>query len=224
MFLLFCFERYPNSLFHVLTIDSRPKYYIPGMKKISRYIKTVFLVSIVVVISGCISVSKESFYANQYGEAIKNEPAIDLVKENLSAEWVEKQFSGVMNQFKAEDVEERAKRIFAPNLYFNDTWHTHTNSKDLGSYLKRTGERVHFIEVLVDDVAISQSSAYVRWNMSFIINEGDEPIKSVGMTHLRFNEDKQIVTYQDYWDGVEGFYRTLPVIGGVLAAIRKRMG
>jgi len=103
-------------------------------------------------------------------------------------------------------------------------WHTFTDVSSLGSYLNRTGERVHFIEVLVDDVVISNENAYVRWRMSFIINEGDAPIDSVGMSHLQFNKDKKIVVYQDYWDGVEGFYRTLPAIGPVLSMIRKKMG
>jgi len=64
----------------------------------------------------------------------------------------------------------------------------------------------------------------VRWTMSFIIDEGDTPINSVGMTHLQFNEEKKIVVYQDYWDGIEGFYRTLPVIGPALSMIRKQLG
>ena len=60
--------------------------------------------------------------------------------------------------------------------------------------------------------------------MSIIVDKKNKPINSVGMTHLRFDEDKKIVTYQDYWDGIEGFYRTLPIIGGILEMIRKKLG
>jgi hypothetical protein len=194
------------------------------MKKKYLSISFICLIMVMVSISGCMSVAKEPYYVNQYGEALKTVPAIDLEEENISSEWVSNQFSSIMNQFKADDVVDRANNIFAEKMYFNDTWHTHITSEQLGDYLKRTGERVYFIQVLVDDVAISKTNAYVRWSMSFVINEGDDPIDSVGMTHLRFNKDKKIVTYQDYWDGVEGFYRTLPVIGAVLTAIRKKMG
>lgn len=187
-------------------------------------ISFICLAIMVVSINGCTSMAKESYYTNQYSEALKSASTIDLEENNVSKEWVAVQFDAVMNQFKAKDVVERSERIFASSLYFNDTWHTHTSSRELGEYLKRTGDRVHSIEVLVDDVAISKSSAYVRWNMSFVIKEGDKPINSFGMTHLSFNSEMQIVTYQDYWDGIEGFYRTLPVIGRVLSAIRKKMG
>lgn len=172
---------------------------------------------------GCMSANKDPFYVNNYQKALESN-AIDLEAEGVTPEWVGERFDYVMNAFKAPDVIDRARSAFAPELYFNDTWHTHESHQELGEYLKRTGERVHSIEVKIDDVAISGTDAYVRWNMSFIIGKKDEPIKSVGMTHMRFNEQRQIMTYQDYWDGVEGFYRTLPVIGGVLKAIRKKMG
>jgi len=75
----------------------------------------------------------------------------------------------------------------------------------------------------VDDVVIRQRNAYVRWSMSIITKQGTKPISSVGMTHLQFNADRKIVTYQDYWDGIDGFYRTLPIIGGVLEMVRKKL-
>jgi len=166
-----------------------------------------------VLLTGCSSSEKKPVYVNDYQKALQTKTAINLQQAGITTDWVGERFSGVMNQFKADDVESRAKIHFAQNLYFNDTWHTFTDVVSLGNYLSRTGERVHFIEVLVDDVVISNKNAYVRWTMSFIIDEGDTPINSVGMTHLQFNEDKKIVVYQDYWDGIEGFYRTLPVIG-----------
>lgn len=168
------------------------------------------------------SSSKSPNYVHNYKKALKNK-AVDIEKAGMSAEWVGQRFGSVMNHFKSHDVMERAKIAFAADIYFNDTWHTHQTPQELGDYLKRTGEKVHKIVVLVDDVVVSQTNAYVRWNMSIIINEGDEPISSVGMTHLRFDQNRQIVIYQDYWDGIEGFYRTLPVLGGVLEAVRKKM-
>lgn len=169
------------------------------------------------------SANKNPYYVHHYKQALLTE-AIDLEESGVTPEWVGERFGYAMNAFKAPDVEKRALQAFAPELYFNDTWHTHESHKELGEYLKRTGERVHSIDIVVDDVAISKTNAYVRWNMTFIIKAGDEPIKSVGMTHMRFNEKREITTYQDYWDGVEGFYRTLPVLGGILAIIRKKLG
>lgn len=173
---------------------------------------------------GCSTAGEKPVYVNEYQKAQQDKKTINLQQAGLTADWVGKRFSGIMNQFKAEDVKSRAMSHFAENLYFNDTWHTFTDVESLGNYLYRTGERVHSIEVLVDDVVVSNKNAYVRWTMSFIIDEGDTPINSVGMTHLQFNENKKIVVYQDYWDGIEGFYRTLPVIGPVLSMIRKKLG
>ena len=190
----------------------------------NKYNMTVLL-GIVIAFSlliGYTTLVKSSTYVDNYKQALQTE-SIDLDAAGISSQWVGEHFSSVMNHFKSPDVKERAQAAFAEKMYFNDTWHTHGDPKSLGDYLQRTGEKVNFIEVTVDDVVISKTNAYVRWNMSIIVNEKDAPINSVGMTHLRFNQDKKIITYQDYWDGIEGFYRTLPVIGGILETIRRKL-
>ena len=192
------------------------------MKKIYKVISWLGLATGISLLVGCMTTGKDSNYVDNYKQALQAE-SIDLEEAGISSDWVGQHFSSVMNHFKSPDVKERAKTAFAEQIYFNDTWHTLQNPKDLGDYLQRTGEKVSFIEVLVDDVVISKSNAYVRWNMSIVVNEKDKPINSVGMTHLRFNQDKKIVTYQDYWDGIEGFYRTLPIIGSILEMIRKKL-
>ena len=44
-----------------------------------------------------------------------------------------------------------------------------------------------------------------------------------GMTHLRFDGDGKITSHRDLFDAAEGFYEALPVIGGVLRAIKRRL-
>lgn len=193
------------------------------MKKILSKAKWFLLIAGPLSLVGCMTSVKNPIYVNDYKQSLQSE-AIDIEQAGISAEWVGERFSSVMNHFQSPDVVERAENVFAPKFYFNDTWHTHGTPQELGDYLKRTGEKVHNIDVLIDDVVVSKTNAYIRWNMSITVDKNDEPINSVGMTHLRFNADKEIVTYQDYWDGIEGFYRTLPVLGGILEIIRKRLG
>lgn len=193
------------------------------MKKAYKIISLLVLATGVLLLIGYMTTVKDPTYVDNYKQALQAE-SIDLEAAGISSEWVGQHFSSVMNHFKSADVKERAATAFAEQIYFNDTWHTHRNPEELGDYLQRTGEKVSFIEVLVDDVVISKRNAYVRWSMSIIVDKKNKPINSVGMTHLRFDEDKKIVTYQDYWDGIEGFYRTLPIIGGILEMIRKKLG
>jgi len=193
------------------------------MKKLFKPIQWILLVLGLLLLFGCMSNSAESSYVNNYQKALQID-AVDLENSGITADQVGASFISVMNNLKSDDVVERTKTVFASQIYFNDTWHTHQSSQELGEYLKRTGKKVHSIDIVIDDVVVSKKNAYVRWNMQFVIDEGDQPLHSVGMTHLRFNEKQQIITYQDYWDGVEGFYRTLPVLGSVLNAVRKKLG
>jgi len=44
-----------------------------------------------------------------------------------------------------------------------------------------------------------------------------------GVTHLRLAADGRVAEHTDLFDAAEGFYETLPVIGGALRAIKRRL-
>jgi hypothetical protein len=66
---------------------------------------------------------------------------------------------------------------------------------------------------------------YLRWSMRMQFRAAGRDVDSlsVGITQLRFDEAGQIVLQQDYWDSAEGFYRHLPVVGGLIGWIGRRM-
>ena len=45
---------------------------------------------------------------------------------------------------------------------------------------------------------------------------------SVGISHLRFGSDGRVVYHQDYWSAADGVYQHIPILGGLIRAIRKR--
>ena len=49
-------------------------------------------------------------------------------------------------------------------------------------------------------------------------------VTTTGMTHLGFNQQGLIILHQDYWDSAGGFYARLPILGGVINAVRSRIG
>jgi len=44
-----------------------------------------------------------------------------------------------------------------------------------------------------------------------------------GVTHLRFGADGTITHHRDLFDAAGGVYETLPVVGTMLRAIKRRM-
>ena len=51
-----------------------------------------------------------------------------------------------------------------------------------------------------------------------------KPVTSdtIGITHIRFNDDGLVVLHQDFWDTGLGFYQHIPVLGRVVKTINRR--
>jgi hypothetical protein len=78
--------------------------------------------------------------------------------------------------------------------------------------------------VTIDDIASSGNNHYVRWTMVFSAPKlnGGKPVESVGMSHVRFNDNGQVTMHQDFWDSGTNIYGQIPVLGGVIESIRRR--
>ena len=44
-----------------------------------------------------------------------------------------------------------------------------------------------------------------------------------GVSHLRFDADGRVDYHRDYWDAAEELYFRLPLLGGVLRALQRRL-
>lgn len=146
--------------------------------------------------------------------------------EPVSMNTVER-FEEIFNQLQTEALADVIDQVYADRFYFNDTFTTITDKPALTEYLKQTGEAVDTIEVKIQDVMQSERShdVYVRWTMTmqFSVMGKEIDSQSVGISHLRYNDAGKIILHHDYWDGVEGFYKHLPVIGFWLKKIKDQL-
>lgn len=121
-------------------------------------------------------------------------------------------------------VEANAAKVYAPDAYLNDTLVTHHGPDEIKAYFLSTADTMTQYQVTVDDTASSGNDHYVRWTMVFTAPKlnGGKPVESVGMSHIRFNSDGQVVMHQDFWDSGTNIYGQIPVLGGVIESIRRR--
>jgi len=114
-----------------------------------------------------------------------------------------------------EDLSERIAELYADPLYFDDTVHVAYRRSDLVDYMSRTGQALDDSEVTVHQVVRDGADVFIRWSMRFTSSALGKRIESqsIGMTHLRFNDNGQIVLHQDFWDSGNALYAHLPVVG-----------
>lgn len=78
------------------------------------------------------------------------------------------------------------------------------------------------LRFVVSDRAINAAGtiAYARWRLEGRIGARPWVVDGVSEIHMR---DGRIATHIDHWDAARGFYEQMPVIGGLLRVIRRRI-
>ncbi|WLQ12757.1 nuclear transport factor 2 family protein [Hahella aquimaris] len=134
-------------------------------------------------------------------------------------------FVALMNNFTPDNIPTAVKCAYAKSFYFNDTFHSLQEREELTRYFVAMAEKAS-TSVQFLDFTSTGDDILLRWTMTlkFKVWWKQVEVTSIGVSHLRFNAQGEIVLHQDYWDSAEGFYYHLPLLGGVLQKIRSGVG
>ncbi|OQA25366.1 MAG: SnoaL-like domain protein [Verrucomicrobia bacterium ADurb.Bin345] len=121
------------------------------------------------------------------------------------------------------NVRENVRKVYAENVFFNDTVKTLNGLDAVERYLLHTAQGVAECKVEFTDIARSGANFYLRWGMTVRLDEKRAPWVSIGMTHMRFDREGRIALHQDYWDSAAGIYEHLPAVGGLIRYVQRRI-
>ena len=82
------------------------------------------------------------------------------------------------------------------------------------------------IEFKITKTIREERTAFISWDYSFIAANkllGSKKIFVQGMSEIRIAESGLISYHKDYWDVASTIYERIPVIGSILAGLRKRI-
>lgn len=198
-----------------------------------RMTMKMFLVSwLVVIFGGYLLVSWID--RSPVPPAVDYEAALALTSRD-AAGWpepggaVEQEGFARFKEFWSELNEPRVKawlpKVYAENVWFNDTVKTITNRAELMDYMLHTASLVNSTKVRVRDIATTSEGYYVRWDMNVSPKNpryGAE-WKSIGISHIRLNAQGEVILHQDYWDAASGLYEHFPVLGWMIRNIKARL-
>lgn len=159
----------------------------------------------------------------EYNKVLKDTATIT---DNTKAAEGLKAFGTFLTKIADKDfVTQNTGAVYAPDAYLNDTLVTHHGAEEIKAYFLMTADTMTSYQVTINDTASSGNEHYVRWTMVFSAPKlnGGKPVESVGMSHVRFNKDGQVIMHQDYWDSGLNIYGQIPVVGGVIETIRRRL-
>jgi hypothetical protein len=122
-------------------------------------------------------------------------------------------------------VRENTLKTYSSDAYLDDTLVIHHGAAEIEAYFLKTSETMTSYQLEIDDIARSGDDFYIRWTMKFaapLLSRG-ETVHSVGVSQVRFNREGKVAFHHDFWDSGKNFYSRLPVVGGAVGYVNKRL-
>lgn len=132
-------------------------------------------------------------------------------------------FKGVFSEFTPEAIRARAASVYATDAYFNDQIKELHGAAEIAPYLARSAELLASWSIRFDDLVEGDREFYLRWEMTFATKAGKPPVVAPGISHLRFDAEGKVILQQDFWDSTAGIFERIPVLGGAIRAVKRRI-
>ncbi len=182
----------------------------------------VILFSLGLLLSSCTPNNVSAQAASNYRAELARAGSAGPAAEKQAVE----RFTSFLKNIGSEKyIRENTAKVYARDAYLDDTLTKHRGAADIEAYFVKTSQSMTSAEVTIDDVAKSGPDYYVRWTMIVTapaLAKG-EPVHSIGISQVRFDPEGKVAIHQDFWDSGEHFFGKLPVAGGVIGFIRKRL-
>ena len=117
------------------------------------------------------------------------------------------------------------RNFYAHDAYFKDPFnevHTVQQIEQIFAHMFGPLSEPRFV---VHSRIEQGDEAFLTWDFRFRIKKYKPDVEQVirGGSHLRFDAQDKVCYHRDYWDAAEELYEKLPLIGGLMRFMKRRM-
>ena len=112
-------------------------------------------------------------------------------------------------------------QFYAPDARFKDPFNEVAGTaaiRRIFAHMFATTDAPRFV---VTDCIEQGEQAMLGWAFHFALRGRALTVR--GVTHLRFDAEGRVTLHRDYWDAAEELYEKLPVVGGLMRLIKRRL-
>jgi hypothetical protein len=135
-------------------------------------------------------------------------------------------FETFNSDFSAANITNNTKNVYAGDVYFRDPFKQIHGEHEFEAYLLRGSAATAQYSMDWKDVGESHGDYYFRWVMSLKLHRDGKkkpPSLTPGISHVRFGPDGKVIFHQDYFDAATFLYERIPILGGEIRFIKKRL-
>ena len=123
----------------------------------------------------------------------------------------------------APDSVSALSALLDEQVRFLDPFNELTGRAAFERLLRATFEHLETPHFTVQDTAISSKAGYLRWRMTARSKRGGIDLAIEGMSEVHFSPEGLVTVHIDHWDAAGQLYEKVPLLGRVLAALRRRI-
>ena len=114
--------------------------------------------------------------------------------------------------------------VYAADAWFRDPFNEVRGPEAIERIFAHMFRQVDSPRFVILERAIDGSTAWLTWDLEYRTSPG-KPLRRIhGASQLRFDADGRVTHHRDYWDAAGELYESIPLLGGVLRLLRKRLG
>ena len=116
--------------------------------------------------------------------------------------------------------------LYAPDAYFKDPFNEVRDVASIEHIFAEMYVSLHEPRFLVHSKVEQGNQAFLTWDFNFRIKKYKPHVVQTirGSSHLKFDEQGRVCYHRDYWDAAEELYEKLPIVGGLMRFLKKRLG
>ena len=177
----------------------------------------------IMTMTGCSSKSKDRSPDWTKNTAVVEKTANVADMDPATEKAALQRFTDFYIEYSYEAIKEGVRALYAEDAWFGDPFHIVEGIDDLEHYFLVMAEPVESCTFTIDSIQKSGIDYYARWTMELESKAAKgELIRTIGISHVRFNPDGKVVFQQDYWDSSAMLDR-LPVVGYWTRLVKDRI-
>lgn len=111
--------------------------------------------------------------------------------------------------------------IYSDQIVFKDPIHEIKGIENLKAYFQKLNDNLIEGSFHFTDESKVENKAFLSWEMDLKLKRPKKNVKASGISVLII-EDK-IINQRDYFDAGELFYENMPILGGIIRSIKKKL-
>ncbi|MGB8339200.1 MAG: nuclear transport factor 2 family protein [Burkholderiales bacterium] len=120
----------------------------------------------------------------------------------------------------------RMSEFYAHDAYFKDPFNEVNELADIQRIFRHMFVSLSDVKFDVSETIAQDADVVLVWDFTFRIKKYKPGIQQRirGVSHIRFNAEGKVNYHRDYWDAAEELYEKLPLVGGLMRFLKKRVG